>query len=209
MASNRQRQICRKGRQGMVRKERAREWDCVREERRMTFKGFQGLRDRCCFRPRGHVGAVAWGRIPADLLLGVNVMTCVRLRCFLSQQEHFIFQGGRPHKKSLIYMPGIRPSTSSSSCCTYASLPVGPIPVSGVINNRRMEWGKAQFPLCRTPFLLSLHAQHRKHFSATLRVSAGDNGSFWCTTGMFRQRCFVISTMTAPQMFLTMSTLLL
>lgn len=49
----------------------------------------------CRFRPRGHMGATAGGRIPADPLLGVNVMTCVALYCFLSQQEHFIFQGGR------------------------------------------------------------------------------------------------------------------
>lgn len=35
------------------------------------------------------------GRIPADPLRGVNVMTCVPLWCFLSQQDHFIFQGGR------------------------------------------------------------------------------------------------------------------
>ena len=63
--------------------------------------------------------------LPADPLLGVNVMTCVALRCFLSQQEHFILQGGRPHKSSLIYT-GIAPSAFTSSCYTYASLPVGP-----------------------------------------------------------------------------------
>lgn len=51
------------------------------------------------------------------------------------------------HKNALIYMLGIRPSTFSSSCCTYASLPVGQARPSRVINNRRIEWGKVQFPL--------------------------------------------------------------